>query len=109
MPVSFEDARPSRFDGPPRVIAAGYQLSGGKLVGPTDMFRDPAFDKARIRAQDMADILRRQGIFEPHRLPAEEMEYTTLPKILKKLENRFYDIEEQRLDKDQVIEKEDMD
>ncbi len=109
MPVSFEDARPSRFDGPPRVIAAGYQLSEGKLVGPTDMFRDPAFDKARVRAQDMADILRRQGIFEPHRLPAEEMEYTTLPKILKKLENRFYDIEEQRLDKDQVIEKEDMD
>ena len=37
------------------------------------------------------------------------MEYTTLPKILKKLENRFYDIEEQRLDKDQVIEKKDMD
>ncbi len=109
MPVSFEDARPSRFDGPPRVIAAGYQLAEGKLIGPTDLFRDPAFDKARVRAQDMADILRRQGIFEPHRLPAEEMEYTTLPKILKKLENRFYDIEEQRLDKDQVMEKEDMD
>lgn len=109
MPVSFEDARPSRFDGPPRVIAAGFQLSEGKLVGPTDMFRDPAFDKARIAAQDMADILRRQGIFEPHRLPAEEMEYTTLPKILKKLEGRFYDIEEQRLDKEQIIEKEDMD
>ncbi len=109
MPVSFEDARPSRFDGPPRVIAAGFQLSEGKLVGPTDLFRDPAFDKARLSAQDMADILRRQGIFEPHRLPAEEMEYTTLPKILKKLEGRFYDIEEQRLEKDQVIEKEDMD
>ncbi|RLJ70478.1 fructose-bisphosphate aldolase [Hydrogenivirga caldilitoris] len=109
MPVSFEDARPSRFDGPPRVIAAGFQLAQGKLVGPTDMFRDPAFDKARVRAQDMADILRRQGIFEPHRLPAEEMEYTTLPKILKKLEGRFYDIEEQRLEKGQVMEKEDMD
>ncbi len=109
MPVSFEDARPSRFDGPPRVIAAGYQLSEGKLIGPTDLFKDPAFDKARMTAQDMADILRRQGIFEPHRLPAEEMEYTTLPKILKRLEGRFYDMEEQRLEKDQVIEKEDMD
>ncbi|NPA41563.1 MAG: fructose 1,6-bisphosphatase [Aquificae bacterium] len=109
MPVSFEDARPSRFDGPPRVIAAGYQVAEGKLVGPTDLFKDPAFDKARQSAQDMADILRRQGIFEPHRLPAEEMEYTTLPKILKKLEGRFYDLEEQRLDKDQVLEKEDMD
>lgn len=109
MPVSFEDARPSRFDGPPRVIAAGYQIAEGKLIGPTDMFRDPAFDKARETAQTMADILRRQGIFEPHRLPAEEMEYTTLPKVLKKLENRFYDVEEQRLEKDQVMEKEDMD
>ncbi len=109
MPVSFEDARPSRFDGPPRVIAAGYQISEGKLVGPTDLFRDPAFDKARMTAQDMADILRRQGIFEPHRLPAEEMEYTTLPKILKKLEGRFYDVEEQRLESEQVMKKEDMD
>ena len=109
MPVSFEDARPSRFDGPPRVIAAGYQISEGKLIGPTDLFRDPAFDRARMMAQEMADILRRQGIFEPHRLPAEEMEYTTLPKILKRLEGRFYDLEEQRLEKDQVVDKEDMD
>ncbi len=109
MPVSFEDARPSRFDGPPRVIAGGYQVSEGKLVGPTDLFRDPAFDKARQTAQEMADILRRQGIFEPHRLPAEEMEYTTLPKILKKLDGRFYDLEVEKLDKDQVLEKEDMD
>lgn len=109
MPVSFEDARPSRFDGPPRAIAAGYQIAEGKLIGPTDMFRDPAFDKARTVAQDMADTLRRQGIFEPHRLPAEEMEYTTLPKILKKLENRFYDIEERKLERDEVTEKENMD
>ncbi len=109
MPVSFEDARPSRFDGPPRVIGAGYQIADGKLIGPSDMFKDPAFDKARAVAQEMADILRRQGIFEPHRLPAEEMEYTTLPKILKKLEDRFYDLEENRLEKDQIMEKEDMD
>ena len=94
MPVSFEDARPSRFDGPPRVIAAGYQIGEGKLEGPTDLFRDPAFDKARVVAQDMADLIRRQGIFEPHRLPPDEMEYTSLPKILAKLEGRFYDPDE---------------
>jgi len=29
------------------------------------------------------------GPFEPHRLGMEEMEYTTLPDVLKKLENRF--------------------
>jgi len=34
MPVSFNKANPSRFDGPPRVIAAGFQLSEGKLIGP---------------------------------------------------------------------------
>ncbi len=109
MPVSFKDARPSRFDGPPRVIAAGFQIAEGKLIGPADLFYDPAFDSARRKAQRMADTLRRQGIFEPHRLPTEEMEYTTLPKILKKLENRFYDIEEHKLDQDKIMEKEDMD
>ncbi len=92
MPVSFKHATPTRFDGPPRVIAAGYQIANGKLVGPRDLFDDPAYDKAREEAQIIANILRRQGIFEPHRLPSQEMEYTTLPKILEKLESRFYDV-----------------
>ncbi|MEN3033572.1 MAG: fructose-1,6-bisphosphate aldolase/phosphatase [Aquificaceae bacterium] len=94
MPVGFKDATPSRFDGPPRVIAAGYQLSNGKLIGPRDLFEDPGFNQARSKALEIANILRRQGIFEPHRLPAEEMEYTTLPKVLEKLEGRFYELEE---------------
>jgi len=108
MPTSFKDARPSRFDGPPRVIAAGYQVAEGKLIGPTDLFDDPAFDRARQKASEMANILRRQGIFEPHRLPAEEMEYTSLPKVLQKLEGRFYDTEAPPSSKE-LIEKEDMD
>ena len=29
------------------------------------------------------------GPFEPHRLGLEELEYTTMPQIMKKLENRF--------------------
>lgn len=33
MPVSFKQATPTRFDGPPRVIAAGYQIANGKLIG----------------------------------------------------------------------------
>ena len=32
LPVSFEKATPSRFDGPPRVTAAGFQLAEGKLL-----------------------------------------------------------------------------
>jgi fructose 1,6-bisphosphate aldolase/phosphatase len=89
MPVGFDQATPSRFDGPPRVICAGFQLSGGMLEGPADMFKDVSFDLAREKANEVADYLRRHGPFEPHRLSADEMEYTTLPDVLKKLANRF--------------------
>lgn len=89
MAVSVREANPTRFDGPPRVIAAGFQLAQGKLVGPVDMFDDPAFNNARQQALDMADMLRRHGPFEPHRLPLEEMEYTTMPEVMKKLSGRF--------------------
>lgn len=89
MPVSVEDSTPTRFDGPPRVTALGFQLSGGRLVGPRDMFADKSFDNARQQALDAADFLRRHGPFEPHRLPLEEMEYTTMPEVSKKLKGRF--------------------
>jgi fructose 1,6-bisphosphate aldolase/phosphatase len=82
MPVSFADARPIRFDGPPRVIAAGYQLCEGKLIGPVDLFSDVAFDEARKEASRMATYMRRHGPFEPHRLGLHEMEYTTLPQVM---------------------------
>ena len=93
MPVSFEDARCTRFDGPPRVIAAGFQIANGNLIGPVDLFNDPAFDITRKRAQEITDYMRRHGPFEPHRLPMEEMEYTTLPDVLKKLGTRFRAVE----------------
>jgi fructose 1,6-bisphosphate aldolase/phosphatase len=92
MPVSVEEATPSRFDGPPRVIALGFQLAGGHLVGPRDMFDDPGFDEARRMSNTLADLLRRHGPFEPHRLPMEEMEYTTLPEVMKKLEGRWEEL-----------------
>jgi fructose 1,6-bisphosphate aldolase/phosphatase len=92
MPVAVHQSNPCRFDGPPRVIAAGFQLANGKLVGPRDLFDDPAFDEARHQANIMADFLRRMGPFEPHRLPLEEMEYTTMPEVAKKLAPRFQDI-----------------
>lgn len=92
MPVSMQDATPSRFDGPPRVVALGFQLANGKLVGPVDMFKDKAFDLARQKSLEIADYMRRHGPFEPHRLPPGEMEYTTLPKVLEKLKGRFEDI-----------------
>jgi fructose 1,6-bisphosphate aldolase/phosphatase len=93
MPVGLKDATPSRFDGPPRIVALGFQLAEGKLVGPRDMFDDPGFDNARAEANHIADYLRKHGPFEPHRLPLEEMEYTTMPLIAKKLASRWEKME----------------
>jgi len=90
MPVSVKQAHPTRFDGPPRVIALGFQIAEeGKLIGPVDLFDDIGFDLARQKALEIADIMRAQGPFEPHRLSAEEMEYTTLPKVEEKLEKHW--------------------
>ncbi len=89
MPVSVAQSTPTRFDGPPRAIAAGFQLAEGMLVGPVDLFDDIAFDPARKKALEIAEVLREMGPFEPHRLPLEEMEYTTLPQVMKKLTERF--------------------
>jgi fructose 1,6-bisphosphate aldolase/phosphatase len=88
MPVSQRDARATRFDGPPRLLGLGFNVKNGKLVGPTDLFDDPAFDETRRLANIVTEYMRRHGPFMPHRLPPEEMEYTTLPQVLKKLESK---------------------
>jgi fructose 1,6-bisphosphate aldolase/phosphatase len=105
MPVALEDSTPSRFDGPPRVICLGYQLNEGNLVGPRDMFADKAFDMAREQANEMADMMRRHGPFEPHRLPLEEMEYTTMPQVMEKLNGRFKDLDALKNGSYQKLEK----
>jgi fructose 1,6-bisphosphate aldolase/phosphatase len=93
MPCSFETAHPTRFDGPPRVIAAGFQMAYGNFVGPADLFKDVAFDLARKRCLEITDYMRAHGPFEPQRLPMEDMEYTTLPHVMKNLGARFVDAE----------------
>lgn len=92
MPVSFANSNCTRFDGPPRVVAAGFQIAKDQLVGPVDLFDDPSFEEARREADRIASYLRRQGPFEPHRLPLQDMEYTTLPKVLAQLKHRFLPI-----------------
>ncbi len=94
MPVAVSDAHPSRFDGPPRVVALGYQVKGGRLGQARDMFADPSFDRARGMANEVMDYLRRHGPFEPHRLPMEEMEYTTLPAVGERLASRWTPIDD---------------
>uniref|UniRef100_A0A7C2WQV2 Fructose-1,6-bisphosphate aldolase/phosphatase n=1 Tax=Thermorudis sp. TaxID=1969470 RepID=A0A7C2WQV2_9BACT len=93
MPCSVADASTARFDGPPRVVALGFQLSNGKLIGPRDLFDNRSFDRARAIANEIADYMRRHGPFEPHRLPMDEMEYTTMPSIMKRLGDRWEPIE----------------
>ncbi|WP_199433742.1 fructose-1,6-bisphosphate aldolase/phosphatase [Qaidamihabitans albus] len=89
MPVSVEHAHPSRFDGPPRVVALGFQVHDGTLLGPRDLFADPAFDRARDQANTAMDYLRRHGPFEPHRLPLEDLEYTTMRALEKRIAERW--------------------
>jgi len=89
MPVGLCDANCTRFDGPPRVVCFGFQVTNGALIGPADMFDDPGFDRVRARCNELADTIRAQGPFEPHRLSPDEMEYTTLPVVEKALENRW--------------------
>jgi len=96
MPVGLKDSKCTAFDGPPRMVAIGFQVANGKIVSDekgnlliSDLFDDPAFDLARREAVENAVTLRRMGEFEPARLSQETMEYTTLPKVLDRLKDRF--------------------
>jgi fructose 1,6-bisphosphate aldolase/phosphatase len=59
------------------------------LIGPADLFDDPAFEYTRAKANEIAEYIRRNGPFIPHRVGSAEMEYTTLKEVLDKLKNRF--------------------
>lgn len=89
MPCALEDATPARFDGPPRVVGMGFQVTDGKLLGPRDLLGDRSFDRARQLALELADHLRQMGPFEPGRLPPSEMEYTTMPEVSERLADRW--------------------
>ena len=64
-------------------------MSDGELIGPADLFDDVAFDGARKTAVRIAEYMRRHGPFEPHLLSPEELEYTTLPQVIGRLNKRF--------------------
>jgi len=105
-PCSPEDSDPTYFDGPPRICCLGFQLNNGKLQGleplntkggdhiPVDFFGNPTFDSARANAIKTSKFLRTQGPFTPSILPAEEMEYTSRPEVLKELKSRFRNVDE---------------
>lgn len=96
MPVGLADSKCTAFDGPPRIVALGFQICDGKISCDddgkpmiADMFDDPAFSIARQEAMNNALMLRRMGEFEPARLGEQEMEYTTITQVLDKLGGRF--------------------
>ncbi len=96
MPVGLKASKCTAFDGPPRIVALGFQVSNGKIASDdegkpliADLFDDPAFALARHEAIRDGTNLRRMGEFEPARLGPEEMEYTTIQQVLEKLGKRF--------------------
>ena len=100
MPVGLKASKCTAFDGPPRIVALGFQLANGKISSDdegkpliADLFDDPAFSVARHEAVHNGNVLRRMGEFEPARLSAEDMEYTTIQQVLQKLEKRFKSLE----------------
>ena len=95
MPVGLKASKCTAFDGPPRIVALGFQVGNGEISGDddkpmiADLFDDPAFSIARHEAVSVGNTLRRMGEFEPARLGPEEMEYTTIQQVLQKLGKRF--------------------
>jgi fructose 1,6-bisphosphate aldolase/phosphatase len=95
-PCSVSDSDPTYHDGPPRLVALGFQVNDGRLVGleesgehiPMDYFEGSCWDVVREEAMKQSMHMRRHGPFMPAILPPEEMEYTTLPAVRKKLEGR---------------------
>jgi len=77
MPVAVCDANRTLGDGPPRATCLGFQVCTGRLIGPADMFDDPAFDPVRRRCLELGEMLFGHGPFEPHHSRAREAETTT--------------------------------
>lgn len=94
MPVSLPDANATRSNGPSRVTCFGFQICNGELIGPSDMFDDPAFDRARSRCSELADVIRAHGPFAPHRQVPDAKECTALPALEKKFSHRWEPIPE---------------
>ncbi|MET7339379.1 fructose 1,6-bisphosphatase [Nonomuraea sp. NPDC005650] len=58
-------------------------------AGPRELFADPAFDRACEQANEVMDYFRRHGPFEPHRLPLDDLEYTTMTVLRERLAGRW--------------------
>ncbi len=74
----------------PLVACVAYSLTeDGRLSERVDLFDNPAWDGVRLKAQEKADEMRRQGFVGPAMLPMQELEYSSFRDLLENLEGRF--------------------
>jgi fructose 1,6-bisphosphate aldolase/phosphatase len=74
----------------PLVACVAYSLNReGRLSERVDIFDNPAWDRTRLKAQEKADEMRRQGFVGPAMLPMQELEYSAFQDLLEQLEGRF--------------------
>jgi len=104
-PCAVDQSDPSYHDGPPRVCALGIQIANGKIQGsepmgskpgdhkPVDYFSGREWDYVRNKAMEISIYMRGHGPFMPGIVSPEDLEYTTRPEILKKLEPRMKPLE----------------
>ena len=86
-------SHPARFPGLPRVVGMGFQLADGRLIGPATCWARS--DRARQQPHEICRLTWGGGdLFEPGRLPMEDMEYTTMPAVAERVAERWEPIEE---------------
>lgn len=88
MPVK-QNTIVSYFDGPTIVSAAGFCVHDGKLTESVDLFDQPFWDVIREKASLKTLEMRSQGFYGPAMAGMDELEYTGVVEILKRLESKF--------------------
>ncbi|HXF86193.1 MAG TPA: fructose 1,6-bisphosphatase [Anaerolineales bacterium] len=74
----------------PLVSCMAYSVTKeGKLSEGVDIFGNPVWDYARMKAQQKGEWMRQQGFVGAAMLPMQELEYSAFRKSLEKLEERF--------------------
>jgi fructose 1,6-bisphosphate aldolase/phosphatase len=101
FPCASEESSPTYYDGPPRIVCLGMQVANGKIRGledstspigvhtPVDLFAGKEWDTVRNKAMEISIYMRGHGPFMPGIVAPEELEYTTRPDVLKKIEPRM--------------------
>jgi fructose 1,6-bisphosphate aldolase/phosphatase len=78
----------------PLVACMAYSLTReGRLSDGVDVFANPVWDATRLKAQQKADEMRRQGFVGPAMLPIQELEYSAFRTSLAQLEQEFRIVE----------------